>query len=130
VHYRTHPAERLSGETITSWMTVLKRPRTTLAGLLSAWRSGVFVVVPAVLLEVLGHEIHRGGKSDSANDCAHDSDVMAIGDHTADNQGDKERECRRDTASSILWSHRIFLLVAHVDLLPVSVQSQERSARN
>lgn len=130
MHFRTRPAERLSGETITSWLTVLERPRKTLAGLLSAWWSGVLVVVPAVLLEVLGHEIHRGGKSDSANDCAHDSDVLALGNNTADNQGDKEGECRRDTASSILWSHRIFLLVAHVDLLPVNFHPQKRSARN
>lgn len=82
--------------------------------------------MPAVLLEVFGHEIHRGSKRDGANNRAHHSYILALSDHTADNERNKKRQCRRDAASSILWSDRILFLVAHDDLLQVEMDAGKK----
>jgi hypothetical protein len=85
--------------------------------LATARGTGILVVVPAILLEVLGHEVHRGRQSDSADNCAHHANVMTLGDNATSDQGSEKSERRRNAAGSVLWSYRIFLVVPHVDLL-------------
>lgn len=50
----------------------------------------IFVVVSAVLLEIFEDEDHGGRERYRTNDCADDSDVMAVGHHSAHDQANEK----------------------------------------